>query len=317
MTRCLPGDWPVEISYACNGAEGLEAIRAGHAELVFLDLNMPEMDGYQVLEQIQSEDLPTFSIVVSGDVQEEAYKRVKQLGALDFISKPVSTEEVRRILQTYGIHDPATSELTGTLKTVEYRGESVSADECYQELANVGLGRAVKLLAEHLGTFVEMAIPTASHMTLGELQMALQHVDADDQVSAVSQGFMGSGITGEAVLIFNESNIQHIARLLSYDGELTNSAQLELLMDISNILIGACLSGLSEQLDVKFGQGHPQILSQHAKVNEVLIERGEQPALTIEMGCSIKQQNIDIELLLLFTEDSMRTLNHKLNYMVS
>lgn len=314
MTRCLPDDWPVDISYASNGEEGIEAIRAGQGEIVFLDLNMPVMDGYEVLEQIQSNDLPALSIVVSGDVQEEAYERIKKLGALDFIKKPVSTDEIRRILKTYGIHEPASSEMTGHRA---YEGDPISSHEAYQELANVALGRAVKLLAKYLGTFVDMAIPHASHMAFSELQMALQHVSLDDRVSAVSQGFVGGGITGEALLIFNESNVENIARLLKHEGELTDQAQLELFMDISNLLTGACLAGLTEQLDLKFSQCHPKVLTQHAYVAEVLEERGERPALTIEMGCSIKDQNIDIELLLMFTQDSMDILNSKLNYMVS
>ncbi len=302
----------MEIAYASNGQEGLEAIRAGQAELIFLDLNMPVMDGYEVLEEIQSQDLPALSIVVSGDVQEEAYSRVKKLGALDFIKKPVSTDEIIRILKTYGIHEPSTSEATGN---IAYEGDPVKSHEAYQELANVALGRAVKLLAKYLDNFVEMSIPHASEMEFAELQMALQHVSVDDRVSAVSQGFVGGGITGEALLIFNESNIESIAQLLNYEGELTDSVQLELFMDISNILIGACLSGVYEQLDLKFSQGHPQVLNQHAYVAEVLEERGEKPALTIEMGCSIENKDIDFELLLMFTADSMETLNSKLNYM--
>jgi len=90
MTRCLPADWPIDISYAENDKEGLEIIRAGKGQLVFLDLNMPVMDGYDVLREIQSQDLPTMAIVVSGDVQEGAYARVKQLDAREFIHEPVS-----------------------------------------------------------------------------------------------------------------------------------------------------------------------------------------------------------------------------------
>ena len=314
MARCLPGDWPVEISYAANGIEGLEVIKAGKGEVVFLDLNMPEMDGYEVLEHIQSDDLNAMSIVVSGDVQEEAYTRVKKLGALDFIKKPVSTDEIIRILQAYGIHEPATSQVTGE---VAHEGEPFNEQEAFQEMANVALGRAVKLLAKYLDTFVEMSIPHASNLAFGELQMTLQHVSVDDRVSAVSQGFLGGGISGEALLIFNESNIQNIAKLLKFEGELNNEAQLELFMDIANILIGACLSGVSQQLDLKFSQGHPQILRQNGYVCEVLVERGKKPALTIEMGCSIKDHDIDIELLLMFTAESMDILRSKLNYMVS
>lgn len=141
MMRCLPADWPIEVSYASNGKEGLAAIRAGKGDLVFLDLNMPEMDGYEVLSEIQAKDLPTMSIVVSGDVQTGAYSRVKKLGALDFIQKPVSADEIIRILKDYGIHTTATGEHREDDLPVQFEEE-------YQELANSALGRAADLLAK-------------------------------------------------------------------------------------------------------------------------------------------------------------------------
>ncbi|MCD8475332.1 MAG: response regulator, partial [Shewanella fodinae] len=116
MARTLPKEWDIEITYATNGAEGLEAIKAGKGEVVFLDLNMPVMDGYEVLRTVQQQDLPAMIIVVSGDIQMQAHQRVKALGALDFIQKPVSADAITNILEEYGIltlavtNAPATEE---------------------------------------------------------------------------------------------------------------------------------------------------------------------------------------------------------------
>mgnify|MGYP002639271990 FL=1 len=85
MARALPKGWDVEITFATNGLEGVEAVRAGKGDIMFLDLTMPVLDGYGALEIIRQEDLPTMVIVVSGDVQKDAYKRVMSLGAIDFI----------------------------------------------------------------------------------------------------------------------------------------------------------------------------------------------------------------------------------------
>ena len=57
MKRALPEEWDIEVTFTTNGLEGLEAIRQGKGEVVFLDLTMPEMDGYGVLEVIRKEDL--------------------------------------------------------------------------------------------------------------------------------------------------------------------------------------------------------------------------------------------------------------------
>lgn len=103
VARSLPDNWDVDITFATNGHEGLEAIRAGKGEMVFLDLTMPGMDGYGVLESVKTEELKAVIIVISGDIQPEARDRVKSLGALDFIKKPINKEKLRDVLLTYGL----------------------------------------------------------------------------------------------------------------------------------------------------------------------------------------------------------------------
>jgi len=93
----------VEISQAGNGVEAMEAYRAGKAAVMFLDLTMPVMDGYQVLEALQKEDLNSFVIVISADIQPIAQQRVKDLGAIAFVKKPVTSEVLEEVLKKYGV----------------------------------------------------------------------------------------------------------------------------------------------------------------------------------------------------------------------
>lgn len=101
--KALPKEWDIEISQAANGIQALEAYHAGKADVMFLDLTMPEMDGFQVLETLQKEGLDCFVIVVSADIQPKAEQRVKDLGAMAFIRKPIKSEEVMRVLKEFGI----------------------------------------------------------------------------------------------------------------------------------------------------------------------------------------------------------------------
>lgn len=103
MSRALPENWPTEITFAKNGAEAIEIIKAGGQELMFLDLTMPVMDGYETLEAIRKDDLPIMVIVVSGDIQPEARDRVKKLGAIEFIKKPVDQSKIAAVLTDYGM----------------------------------------------------------------------------------------------------------------------------------------------------------------------------------------------------------------------
>ena len=105
VSRALPLDWDVDVTYATNGLEGLDAIREGRGEMVFLDLTMPELDGYAVLEAIRDEGLKCVVIVISADIQPEARERVMRLGALEFIQKPINSEKLLDVLEEYGLMD--------------------------------------------------------------------------------------------------------------------------------------------------------------------------------------------------------------------
>jgi len=92
-----------------------------------------------------------------------------------------------------------------------------------------------------------------------------------------------------------------------------------MLLDLSAVLIGACLSGIAEQIDVEFSQGHPQVLGKLGGIDE-LIRINQQrwkKTLAVEISYSLEGHNIHFDLLMLFTEDSVELLSHKLAYLMS
>ncbi|MCG9730243.1 response regulator [Shewanella sp. Isolate13] len=313
MARTLPKDWDVEITYATNGLEGIEAIREGKGEVVFLDLNMPVMDGYQVLEAIQKEDLPALVIVVSGDIQIKAHERVKNLGALDFIQKPVSADSISHILQEYGILELAQG-------AGQDRSPMIKVDlrDACQEVANVAMGRAADLLSKLLNVFVKLPIPNVNVLEVSELTMTLKATEEQSTVSALCQGFIGAGVAGEALLLFHDSSFQDMAKLMKLDHPEDEQTELEVMIDTANVLIGAFLNGISEQLHMKFSQSHPVVLGRHCSVNNLISENSDKwnRTLAMEINYRIEDHDIQCDLLLLFTEDSLPTLNYKLGYLL-
>lgn len=190
--------------------------------------------------------------------------------------------------------------------------------DCFQELSNVAVGRAADLLARLLEAFVIMPIPAVNLLEKAELSMALSSIEDAQSVSAVCQGFTGAMIAGEALLIFNDASFTDMAELTNFSGEITSQIELELLMDIANILIGACLKGLAEQLDVSFSQGQPYLLGQHLNISELLNKNssGWKRLLTIEIPFKLENRQVNCDLLLLFTEDSIQVLRDKVSYML-
>lgn len=103
LIRAFPASWDVTVSQAAGGTEALEAYRAGSVDVMFLDLTMPDMDGYAVLEALRQEGMNCLVVVVSADIQPQAQQRVKDLGAIAFIKKPVTGEGLAEVLKTYGM----------------------------------------------------------------------------------------------------------------------------------------------------------------------------------------------------------------------
>lgn len=190
--------------------------------------------------------------------------------------------------------------------------------DCYQELTNVAMGQAADKLARLLDAYVVLPVPKVSLVELSDLHMTMQGVQSDHPQSAVCQGFIGSGIAGEALLLFNEFSFKDLANVMGYSEEADPNTELELLMDISSLLTGACVRGLGDQLGIRFNQNAPTILGLHCPIQE-LLKPGVTPwnkALAIEIHYSIEHLNINCDLLLLFTEDSVLKLHRKINYLL-
>lgn len=99
------------VTFAENGLQALELVRAQSFDIVLLDIQMPEMDGYQVLEQI-TEDVHLRDIpVIMTTAMEELDSVVKciELGAEDYLTKPVNPvllrARVNASLEKKRLHD--------------------------------------------------------------------------------------------------------------------------------------------------------------------------------------------------------------------
>ncbi|MDH0748013.1 response regulator [Pseudomonas sp. GD03842] len=314
LMRALPPDWGVSVTTATNGHEGLEAIRLGLGQVVLLDLTMPDMDGYQALAAIREENLQAKVIVVSGDVQDEAVRRTRELGALAFLKKPADPLELHLTLQRLGLMGEPSAPKVLTPKA---EPTAISFQDAFRETVNVAMGRAAALLARVLGVFVQLPVPNVNILEVGELHMALADAQGSERLTAVCQGYIGGGIAGEALLLFHDSEIADMAQLMKIRDE--DYSDMEMLLDLSSILIGACLSGIAEQIDIAFSQGHPQVLGAHSGIEE-LIRINQQrwkKTLAVEISYSLEGHNIHFDLLMLFTEDSVERLSGKLAYLMS
>jgi DNA-binding NtrC family response regulator len=87
-----------EVASAVNGQEALQKLEEGKFSLILLDLKMPGMDGFEILQRVvdMRPDIRVIIISAYGTV-EKAVEAIK-LGAVDFIQKPFTPQELREIV---------------------------------------------------------------------------------------------------------------------------------------------------------------------------------------------------------------------------
>lgn len=91
LSRSLEGQGHT-VDTAENGRQALEKLRTDSFDLVLLDIEMPEMNGYQVLERcLQDDELRNIPIIMTSSLDEiESVVKCVELGAEDYLNKPVN-----------------------------------------------------------------------------------------------------------------------------------------------------------------------------------------------------------------------------------
>ncbi len=92
-----------EVFFATSGAKALEILGEKTIDLVLLDIMMPQMDGYEVCRRIKGDErlreIPVIFVTAMGEVEDE--ERGFEVGAVDYITKPISPPIVRARVKTH------------------------------------------------------------------------------------------------------------------------------------------------------------------------------------------------------------------------
>ncbi|MCP4578943.1 MAG: response regulator [Deltaproteobacteria bacterium] len=90
----------VPIIQGANGQEAVDLFKEHQPDIVFLDLTMPVMDGYEALEQIKAYDNDARVYVITADVQKKAKEKVNILGAAALECKPIDEKRMAKIFDS-------------------------------------------------------------------------------------------------------------------------------------------------------------------------------------------------------------------------
>lgn len=109
-----------ELYSVCDGIEAMEILRKQDIDLIILDLNMPRMNGFQVLEALRDDpELSKIStlILTNYDETENELKGLS-LGAVDYVRKPLNLESLRKRIEVH-------SNIRHAQKTIELQNKTL------------------------------------------------------------------------------------------------------------------------------------------------------------------------------------------------
>lgn len=302
IARSIVQDTSLHLIEAQDGYEALNILAEQNIDILFLDLTMPIMDGFEVLESLPVSHYQTKIVIISGDVQQEAKQRCIELGAQAFIAKPLTEEQVIPLYEQLGLH--YAFKHSHSIDPKSQICEEFSSLAKFREIANIALGKGAAIMADHLHEFIQLPVPHVGPLSYGELHMTLVDVVGRDGSVAVAQRFVGGGIHGEALVCLRGRDINQIGEKLGYLLEFT--PHNEIILNISNLLVSSFLTSLGDQLDKQFSLRQPGIVDTLTPYCEEQGELGE--LFTIEYTYMAEALDFECEVLFLIDKPSVEII---------
>ena len=94
----------VHVSLASNGEEAVRIVELEKHDLIFMDITMPAMDGYETTKEIRKKKIKTPIIACTAHAFDQDRNRSSQAGMNDFVSKPYRNKDILRVLNRWITH---------------------------------------------------------------------------------------------------------------------------------------------------------------------------------------------------------------------
>ena len=98
--RLVLGEAGHAVDHCLTGAQGLEAIRRMHYDLVLLDMKLPDMDGTEIIKTVRDQATVSRVIVMTGFSTLNNAVEAMKLGAADYLAKPFTDDELMEAINS-------------------------------------------------------------------------------------------------------------------------------------------------------------------------------------------------------------------------
>jgi len=233
----------VGISMAGNGQEAIEACRRTHYNLVFMDCQMPVVDGFEATRRILEEATSTTwgspaIVALTADATAATKKRCTEVGMVDYLVKPIDFRQLQEVLSNW-LPELAISVVPGTREKMMADGATANTPTS-QVIDMVALER----LKEHVGDIVPVAAVFLQSLDrrISELEQAITRHDAE-AINKVAHTLKGSSSQ------FGAEELAHLSMLAENMGKSGNIQQIDRIYKQIVLAAGKVRRFFTEQLD--------------------------------------------------------------------
>jgi len=234
----------VTIVMASNGQEAISACRRNRFDLIFMDCQMPVVDGFAatltILEEASGDlqGLPPVIIALTADATAATKKRCQEVGMVDYLVKPIDFNQLQDVLSDW-LPELRASVVPGT------EGKTADAATKGQDTGSAVINTVVlERLREHVGNITTVAgiFLRSLERRIVELEQAIQRNDAD-AVNKVAHTMKGSSSQ------FGAEELTHLCLLAENMGKSGNIQQIERIYRQIVAAVGKVKRFFAEQLD--------------------------------------------------------------------
>ena len=200
--------------------------------------------------------------------------------------------------------------------------------EMLKEVVNLAMGQAGKDLATILNSFVDLSVPEiqiveAEHIAEKVLKESV--FNENERVNLFRQNFHSmSFLDGEAIVIFNNETRQKVAKILGVEEQTNSMEEIDFMLELTNLMVGACLNSISEQLfNQKMSFSPPELLSENSVFRNIAYETFKRRNLKWEytllskITFVLKDRSFKSDLLIFISEKAIQAVNESLNKMLA
>lgn len=176
--------------------------------------------------------------------------------------------------------------------------------DALQELMNISMGQAANALARLIETRITLSVPRIIAVTPDEFAALFQDTE---QNWYTRQSFMGA-VNGEALTILSKSGCCALAEAMDYEVPLSAISNKELVLELANILAGACLTGFAEQLAISAKLNMPTLYTPPVSDSERTATFHWKSTLLLEVEFSVETSLFDSKVIICLEGRSVTTL---------